>query len=386
MLRAVAFVLQSVLAALVAYTTITALAGWRTPKPPPVGDRRRRFVVLIPAHDEERVVGRAVSDVRLGEYPSNLYEVWVIADRCSDGTAVVARDAGAKVAERVDGPGGKGAALAWFLEQRPIGPDEAVVVIDADNHVPPNILVRLSDELDSGAAVVQVYLDATDPGASWISMATALSYWASNRMVQLSRHNLAWPVDLGGTGMCLTAAALEAAGGIGASLVEDQDLTARLTLEGVRVHWVHDVRVHDEKPLGAGVAVRQRARWAAGKRASARRHAMRLAGAALRRRRWGPADLALRLVQPSRTLVAGVSALLAVVAVVATTDLLWPWEVWAGIAVLQFVLPISFLFRDGVAPRWIVRYPVLVVLALLWLPVQLVSRWVAGWYHTPHRG
>jgi hypothetical protein len=42
-------------------------------------------------------------------------------------------------------------------------------------------------------------------------------------MVQLARTNLGWTSDLGGTGMCLTAAAIAAVGGFGTSLVEDQE-------------------------------------------------------------------------------------------------------------------------------------------------------------------
>lgn len=386
MLRAIAFITQGLLTLLAAYTLVTAAAGWRNPSAAPVGSRRRRFVVAIPAHDEERVVGAVVGDLLAADYPRDRVEVWVIADRCTDGTAEVARAAGARVHQRPEGMGGKAAALADFLAAVPVPADGALVVVDADNRVPPTLLSRLADELDSGSEVVQANLDSTHPERSWISLATALSYWASSRMVQLARFNLGWPVDLGGTGMCLSLAALEDAGGFGDSLVEDQDLTARLTLGGRRTLWMHDVRVRDEKPVTAAVAVRQRARWAAGRRGSARRHFVPLVRAAWRRKSWGEADLALRLVQPSRTLVAAVSAALAVAAGLTASRYLWPWPIWAGIATVQFVAPIPFLVRDRVPARWILRYPMLAVLAMLWLPVQIASRRVSGWYHTPHRG
>ena len=62
--------------------------------------------------------------------------------------------------------------------------------------------------------------------------------------------------------MCITEAALAAAGGFGDSLVEDQELGVRLFLSGHRVRWLHDVRIADEKPVAVEVAIRQRSRWA----------------------------------------------------------------------------------------------------------------------------
>jgi hypothetical protein len=48
--------------------------------------------------------------------------------------------------------------------------------------------------------------------------------------------------------------------------------------------------------------------------------------------------------------------------------------------------PIPFLARDGVSAGQLARYPLLVILAALWVPVRVVSSLVNGWYHTPHRG
>ena len=386
MFRIALLVPQILLCALIAYTLITALWGWHNPKAAPVGRRLRQFIVAIPAHDEEKVVASVVGDLLAGDYPSDLVAVWVVADRCTDGTVAAARSAGATVAERTDGSGGKGAALSWFLERHPLEEGAALVVLDADNRIPPTLLARFSDELDRGAVAIQAYLDTTRPGDSWVSLASALSYWAGNRMVQLSRHNLGWSVDLGGTGMCFTDGALRAAGGFAESLVEDQDLAVRLALAGIGITWMHDVRVRDEKPSAVSVVLRQRARWAAGKRQVARRHLGRLLGMGLSRFCWRHVDQAIRLVQPSRMFVALLSSCLAVTAALTTSRWLLPWQVWAIAGGLLFVAPVPFLVREGVPWRWVARYPLLTGLALLWIPVQVLSRRVDRWTHTPHRG
>lgn len=375
MVRGVLLVLEIIVAGLGLYNLAIAFAGWRNPRPSPgPAIERRPFRVVIPAYNEERVIARPIENLlvqlRRGD------ELWVLADRCTDATAAVAKDAGAMVLERADGPDGKGAALGWFLDQRPLSFDQALVVIDADNLAPPNLLSRFGEELGLGHQVLQAYLDVSNPEQSAISTASALSYWASNRMVQLARTNLRWSADLGGTGMCLTARALEESGGFGTSLVEDQELGVRCFLAGFPVHWLHDLRVADEKPITADVAASQRARWQSGRRQVARRWFLAL----LKRRTRGSWDLALRLVQPSRAGIALLSALLAVAAALGAP--LWPWQVWASIALIQLLAPLAFLVRDGVAPRYLARYPLMILLPLL--KVLARFRRNRGWYHTPH--
>jgi cellulose synthase/poly-beta-1,6-N-acetylglucosamine synthase-like glycosyltransferase len=382
MLRAVALGLQWLVIVLAAYNAVTALWGWRNRTPAPPSDRTRALRVVVPAHDEEAVLGGLLGDIKASGYPPDRFSVTVIADRCSDRTVEIGRSAGADVVERSDGQPGKGAALSWYLAREPLAADEALVVFDADNRLPPDALSRIADELAAGHDVVQCYLDVANPRDSLISEAAALSYWAGNRMVQLARSNLAWSADLGGTGMAFTGAALEQVGGFADSLTEDQELGVRFLLAGKRVEWLHDVRIRDEKPAAVGVAVRQRARWMAGKRAAARKHFSALV------KRLSPAtlDQALRLVQPGRSFIALVSILMTILAATTGSDWLLPWRVWAIATAVQVLEPIPFLAREGVSAGQLARYPLLVILAALWIPIRLASSVVRGWYHTPHRG
>lgn len=385
-LRAVVRGTQVGLLALAGYHAVTALWGWRDPQPAGPGMRQRRFRVLVPAHDEARVLGALLADLAAQHYPAELVCVEVVADRCTDATAAVAGfHTGVLVAERHTGTSGKGHALAWRLRHAPLGPDEALVILDADNRVPPELLARFDDELSAGALVLQAYVDIANPDGSALATASALSYWAGNRMVQLARRNLGWTADLGGTGMCLSADALHGVGGFGAALTEDAELTAALALAGIPVTWLHDVRIRDEKPESVGVAVRQRARWVSGKRTVARRYAVPLVRRAVTHRSLGPADVALRLVQPGRSFLALLTGLLGLAAAATRSRALLPWPVWATAAAVQALLPLVFLARDRLPARYLVRYPLVTLIALLWAPARLASRLhPTGWYHTPH--
>ncbi len=380
MLRMLLLVSQVVVAALAAYNLAVAMWGLKNPAAIRRGARLRPIRVVIPAHNEAVVIGSLLSDLAVQDYPADLMRVVVIADRCTDDTAMVSRSA--EVVERRHGPDGKGAAIAWHLAESPLGREESLVVLDADNRVGAGFLAGLADALDGGFDAAQAYVDTSNPDRSWLTTASALSYWASNRMVQLARHNLGWAPDLAGTGTAFAPTASWVLESVGEALTEDSDQAARLLLAGRRVGWLHDVRAYDQKPASMGVALRQRARWMSGRRAVSRAYRRKMIVAALRRRSWGPVDLVIRQIQPSRTFMVGLSAALAIGAWF--TDLLWPWPVWALVAAVQVLAPIVFLVRDGVPARYLWRYPLLVVFGLAWLPVRLMSSRVREWYHTPH--
>ncbi len=385
MLRVLAKTMQTIVLTLAGYNAVVALWGWKNRTPAQPGPRRRRLRVVVPAHDEAAVIAGVLDDLVADAY--GVKETVVLADRCTDETALIAADRGATVVDRSTGDGGKGPALAWYLEQHPLDADESLVVFDADNRLPPETLSRIADELDAGHDIVQCYLDVENPDGSILATASAMSYWAGNRTVQLARDNLGWSCDLGGTGMAFTAGALERVGGFGTSLTEDQEIAVRAALGGMRIAWLHDVRIRDEKPTDLSTTVRQRSRWMSGRREVAKASLRPLWSAAAGQRSLGLFDQGLRLVQPGRSFIALVSGMLAVTAVTTRSRLLFsPW-VWIGAAVGQFLQPIPFLLRDGVPARYVVRYPFLAVLAALWIPIRLVSARVRGdWFHTPHEG
>ncbi len=219
-----------------------------------------------------------------------------------------------------------------------------------------------------------------------MTLASALSYWAGNRMVQLARSNLGWSADLGGTGMAFTSEALAEVGGFGEGLTEDQELGVWFALAGRKVEWLHDVRIYDEKPAGTAPAVRQRARWMAGRRAVARRYLGRLWRSAVEQRSLRLFDVGLRLIQPGRSFIAALSGVLTLAVWSTRSRLLFPWPVWGAITAVQFFEPVPFLARDGVAPRYLLRYPFLAILAILWLPIRIASAIATGWGHTVHTG
>lgn len=381
------FAIQSALLFVVLYESVTAMWGWSVPAPAPSGPRDQRFRIVVPAHNEANVIEDLLQDLGSQGYSAARYMVVVVADRCSDETTSIARRMGCRVFERHTGPESKGSAILSYLRAEPLTEGESLIVLDADNRVPPTLLERLADELDAGHEVLQCYLGVTNPDASWIATAGAVSYWVGNRGHQLSRRNLGWSSDLGGTGMCIKFSVLKELGGVRTVFSEDLDLAARIVLSGRRVVWLHDVVVLDEKPPSFSIALKQRARWSRGDKLARRSYLRVLLRAGMRRRSVGVLDFSYRLVRPSRGLTSLGVAFITAVSAVVDTDLLWPWPLWLALFFLLLGLPLALLWRERVPRRYLLLYPATFLVPLVQLAAACASRlrW-RGWYHTPHTG
>ena len=100
------------------YLGVLTVASLRSPRRLDAPAFRRRFSVMIPAHDEEAVIARTLDSMSALDYPVDLFEIHVVADNCTDRTADIVRAAGFTVHERsnTESPG-KGAALNWLIER-----------------------------------------------------------------------------------------------------------------------------------------------------------------------------------------------------------------------------------------------------------------------------
>lgn len=231
-------------------------------------NKEHKFMAIIPAHNEETVIGNLIESLKNQNYNKELYDIYVIADNCTDNTARVAKNAGAIVYERYDERNKtKGAALDWFLQQKikEDAPYDAICVFDADNIVDKNFIKAMNKKLCQGEDVVQGYRDIKNPTDNWITSGYALFYWTNHRFYHLARYNLGLSPMLNGTGFMVNFNVIkENNGWKTVTLTEDIEFSLQRILKGKRLGWATDAIVYDEQPTGFKQSWSQRSRWTVG--------------------------------------------------------------------------------------------------------------------------
>jgi cellulose synthase/poly-beta-1,6-N-acetylglucosamine synthase-like glycosyltransferase len=236
-------------------------------QPYPPHPPRVRFLCLIPAHDEERVIRNSVLSVRNQDYPAHLCEVCVVSDGSTDRTDEIARSLGARVLRTGTGGRGKPGALREAFE-RLLAPDDDryVCVFDADNRISPNFLAEMNSAIcEDGHPCLQGFHDVLNGSDNWLTKSLWVTTVAASHLYNPGRRRLFGTALLGGTGWCCRADVVRRYWPMLETQTEDIELTGLLLLyEGIRVPWVRAARVYDEKPQNVWVAIRQRHRWMTG--------------------------------------------------------------------------------------------------------------------------
>jgi cellulose synthase/poly-beta-1,6-N-acetylglucosamine synthase-like glycosyltransferase len=355
---------------------------------PPVAlrsSRRLRFDVIVPAHNEAAAIDGVVASLRKLDWPADGFRVLVIADNCTDSTAVLARAAGAEVLERHDTERrGKGYALAFaFQASQAHGWAYAVVVVDADTEVSPNLLEAFAARIENGAAVIQAHYRVLNSQASWRTRLMAIAMASFHRVRSRARERLRLSCGIRGNGWCITHRLLRQAPYRAFSLTEDIEYGIDLGLAGYRVRYADEANVAAMMVSGEQAARTQRQRWEGG-----RLQLIRSRTPALLRAARGPdggvcLDLALDLlVLPLSYAAINVAVLI----VLASVALLWEpsMEIWLWLALGCGASLLLYVLRgwqlSGVGMRGLVdllRAPFFVLWkVLLMLRAHKSAEWV----------
>jgi cellulose synthase/poly-beta-1,6-N-acetylglucosamine synthase-like glycosyltransferase len=328
---------------------VLALAGTGRGTVVTAGGMGSRIAVLIPAHNEGPGIARAVAQALRLDYPRERYEVFVVADHCTDDTALRAEAAGALVYRRIVGErGSKGAALSWLFEQvdRDWPGADAVVVFDADTQVDARFLAVVDAYLSIGASVIQGRHQIANPVDGVYPSLHDAMVRIDNRMGNQGRANLGLSAKNMGDSIAYRADVARLYWSEH-GLTEDYALRQRLLLEGIRITYAPDALGLGEAPISWADASTQRSRWIKGTLQSSRRYARAMTVEAARRRNLALLDGALQSLLPSYSTLVLMSILgLALSIVARPTPLLVKPLAWVGLLALLGALPVFVLIAD----------------------------------------
>ena len=234
-------------------------------------DIRNRFAIFISARNEEGVISELLDSLNKQEYPRDKYDIYVVADNCTDHTAQVSRDNGAIVYERFNKEEvGKGYALNYLytkvssLKGRKYY--DAFVVFDADNIVDPAFLKESNKKLASGKYdAFTTYRNSKNFGTNWLSAAYSIWFLHEARHLNYVRDMIGAQCMISGTGFVITSSLMDENDGWPYYfLTEDIQFSVASTINNKRIGYCDSAMLYDEQPSTMEQSWKQRLRWAKG--------------------------------------------------------------------------------------------------------------------------
>jgi len=381
------------------YFFCVSIFGWKKRKEthPENHSPQKRFALIIAAHNEELVIAHVIDSLSKQNYPRHLYDIFVVADNCTDRTAEIARQHGAIVYERFDPEKrGKGYALEWMfakifaMEKK----YDAVSIFDADNLVSSNFLLEMDKQLSKGHKVVQGYVDSKNPFDSWITCSYSIAFWLSNRIFQLPRYYLGLSCGLCGTGFSIDIDVLKKIGWGATCLTEDLEFTLKLALNDMKVAWAHNAVVYDEKPISLKQSWNQRKRWMQGHADCASRFLVPLFKKAFREGNLIAFDCAIYLFQPIRFVFLGLITVMMWIQTVFpespfySLKYVFPVQVWYLFVLFQSLYgPLIILAEKKANLKVLLGFLVYPFYCLTWVPITIqgfLCKNDKNWTHTIH--
>jgi cellulose synthase/poly-beta-1,6-N-acetylglucosamine synthase-like glycosyltransferase len=253
--------------------TLTVLKNAKKPKTrrtQPKTKYEPTVSILIPARNEEKVIGRLLQRMNELTYPKHKLQIIVIDDASTDKTGQIAdqhakQQESMEVLHRESKDGGKGktsAMNAGFKRAK----GEITICFDADYYPQKDIIEKLTQPFtDPKVGAVQGRVVVLNEPQNIVTRLVALERIGGYRVDQEARQCLGLIAQFGGTVGGFRRSLLEGLGGWDESiLAEDTDLTFRVYLAGFRVAYVGDAECYEEAVDSWRAYWTQRYRWARG--------------------------------------------------------------------------------------------------------------------------
>ncbi|MEM2953916.1 MAG: glycosyltransferase family 2 protein [Candidatus Bathyarchaeia archaeon] len=237
-----------------------------------------RVSILIPARNEERVIGRILQRMTELTFPKDKLQVIVIDDGSTDKTGIIAEQYSMMhpyilVVKRGKDDGGRGKASALNAGIK-WADGEIILCFDADYYPQKDIVEKLVKEFkDPKVGAVQGRVVVLNEPQNFVTRLVALERIGGYRVDQEARDALGLITQFGGTVGGFKRTLLESLGGWDENiLAEDTDLTFRVYLAGYKVKYVGDAECYEEAVENWRAYWRQRYRWARGHMQCAFKH------------------------------------------------------------------------------------------------------------------
>ncbi|MDD4089858.1 MAG: glycosyltransferase family 2 protein [Tissierellia bacterium] len=230
--------------------------------------KNHKYAVVIAARNESAVIAQLIKSIKKQNYPSELLDIYVVADNCTDNTALVAKKAGARVFERFNKQlVGKGYALDYAFKNiiKSNKCYEGYFVFDADNLLDENYVSEMNKVFDNGYRIITSYRNSKNYDTNWLSAGYSLWFLREAKYLNNSRMILNTGCAISGTGFMVSDEIIRKNNGWKHHLLtEDIEFTIDNALQGEKIGYCGNAVLYDEQPYIFKQSWNQRLRWAKG--------------------------------------------------------------------------------------------------------------------------
>ncbi|GGE67358.1 cellulose synthase/poly-beta-1,6-N-acetylglucosamine synthase-like glycosyltransferase [Pedobacter psychrotolerans] len=245
------------------YLAFFAIAGlFSLPKSQKHASEYKKIALLFPTYRENSVIIESVKSALKHQY-NGLFEVVVISDGLLPQTNAILKEMGANVIEVFFEKSTKGKALRFAMEKLKHNGFDIAMVLDVDNVLGSDCLHYINNSFQQGNKVIQVHRTAKDVDTSFAFL-DACNEEVNNQIYRKGHAVVGLSATLIGSGMAFDFSYFhKVLDGVGETVGEDKKIDFILANDKIKVAYLNDVFVYDEKVENAQVFTNQRTRWIA---------------------------------------------------------------------------------------------------------------------------
>ncbi len=263
-------VIYGILALMTMHFVVFGIIGLFAKKKYPKAKVQHKYGVIIPARNEEAVIGNLIQSVYKNNYPQDKLQVFVIAHNCTDNTAKIARELGATVYEYENKEEcTMGYAFRYLFDR--IREDYGVknydgfFLFNADNILSADYFEKMNDAFDAtgGEKIITSFRNSKNFGTNVMSGLYGLYFTIGCRFESRGRTAVGCSTRVQGTGYVINSKLVEN-GWKYVTLTEDWEFSADRVIQGSKIEFCDDAVFYDEQPTTFKIMWRQRLRWSRG--------------------------------------------------------------------------------------------------------------------------
>ena len=269
--RLVTDILFFMLGALLLHFIFFAVAGLFARRTYPKTETKYKYGLIIPARNEESVVGALIESIRKNDYPQDKLHIFVIAHNCTDNTAEVARSYEGVSVYEYDNPeeNTMGFAFRYLFDciERDFGTQsyDGFFLFNADNVLDREYFTKMNDAFAfyDKKCVISSFRNSKNFGSNLLSGLYGMYFTVGCRLESRGRTAIGCSTRVQGTGYVVSSELVKN-GWQYTSLAEDWEFTADQVILGNNIRFCDDAVFYDEQPTSFHIMWRQRLRWSRG--------------------------------------------------------------------------------------------------------------------------